>query len=100
MKIKLIIVLMLIATTVVEAQSIYDSYVSFSWDYNVPVTNNSFLTEGSSRGFQMGFRRKIERFYIGADFNYVTYAEYRSRQTLFADNSATTTDTYNYAYSY
>jgi opacity protein-like surface antigen len=100
MKIKLIVVLMLVATAASEAQSIYDNYVSASWDYNMPLSNNSFINSSSSQGFQMGFRKKIERFYVGADFNYATYSEYKSRQTTFADNAATTTDIYNYIYNY
>ncbi|HRI78618.1 MAG TPA: hypothetical protein PLR06_03705 [Cyclobacteriaceae bacterium] len=83
-----------------EAQNIYDNYVSASWNYNVPLSSNDFLTQGSGAGFQIGFRKKIDRFYIGADFTYATYSSQKSRTTFYADNSATTTDTHNFAYSY
>ena len=100
MKSKLIIILVFAITTGTEAQTIYDNYLSFSWDYNLPLTNKNFISNGSSLGFQIGFRKKFDRFYVGADINNATYSEHTARQTLYADNSATTTDTYNYIYSY
>ena len=100
MKSKLIIFLILAIASAAEAQTIYDNYVSISWDYNLPLSNTSFVDNGSGLGFHLGFRKKINRFYVGADFNYAAFTDYKSRQTYYADNSANTTDTYNYVYSY
>ena len=100
MKSKFIFILMFMTATGVEAQSIYDNYISVSWDYNIPLSNSSFVGKGTGLGFQLGMRKKINRFYVGFDANYAGYSDYSARQTTYADNSASTTDVHKYVYSY
>jgi opacity protein-like surface antigen len=77
------------------------NYVSVAWNYNLPLNNKDFVGNGSTAGFLVGYRRKINnRIYGGVDFNYVVYNSYHPRQTVVVDNGATTTDAYNYQYTY
>jgi hypothetical protein len=87
--------------TAASGQSIYERYFALSYDVNMPMSNTGFVTNTATRGFQVGFRKKIsEKIYAGLDLNNATYTSHIPRQTYYSDAGALTTDFYNYVYSY
>ena len=101
MKSSVIFFFLMVTVVSASAQTIYDNYISATWNYNLPLNNTDFVGKGTAAGFLVGFRRKIDnRLYTGIDFNYVVYNSYHARQTMVVDNGATTTDMYNYQYTY
>jgi hypothetical protein len=96
-----ITILSICVASVASGQSLYERYFSISYDVNVPLVNTGYVKDVSTRGFQVGFRQKInEKFYAGLDLNDATYSSHIPRQTYSTDGGALTTDFYNYVYSY
>lgn len=101
MRTLLITILFACAARVAPGQSIYERYFALSYDVNIPLVNTGYVGNTSTRGFQFGFRQKInEKVFVGLDLNDATYSTHIPRQTYTTDGGALTTDFYNYVYSY
>ena len=62
----MMIILIACAATDVMAQEVFDKFLSFSWDVNIPLSNTNFIKKSSVKGFQVGYREKIgDHFYVG-----------------------------------
>ena len=97
--IKLILVLVAMATAPSMAQ---ESYIYFSWDYTVPLSNTNWIGGGTARGAKVGFRKFIgqeRRFSAGIDFNWNYLEEYKPTETIQNGNGAITTDYFNDIFS-
>ncbi|MBS1486714.1 MAG: hypothetical protein JST43_03930 [Bacteroidetes bacterium] len=81
----------------------FDHYFFLSWDANKPLSNANFISSASSFGMKLGFRKRlndVDRLWAGADFSYSIYKQYIPYQTYTSGNQSTSTDLYNYTYSY
>ncbi len=97
----MMIILIACAATGVMAQEVFDKFLSFSWDVNMPLSNTNFIKKSSVKGFQAGYREKIgDHFYVGGDFSNATYDDHAPRQTYYIDGGAITTDFYKYVVTY
>ncbi|GAB1444833.1 MAG: hypothetical protein KF860_13110 [Cyclobacteriaceae bacterium] len=100
MKYSLFIILFFGIVNQMHAQY-FDKTYSVALDINVPVTNIDYVNKVSARGFKLGYREMInEKLFGGVDFTNSTYTRYIPRQTYTNSTNATTTDLFNYAYSY
>ena len=76
-------------------------YFYFAWDVNKPLSNTSWLSTTSSRGFRVGYREFInEKFSAGLDISSGTFEQYNPTETRRTGNGAITTDYFKYVYSY
>lgn len=100
MKQLLFIIIFLVLINQAQAQY-FDKTYSLALDVNVPLTNTDYVNKVSARGFKFGYREMInEKLFGGVDFTNSTYTRHIPRQTYTNGTSATTTDLFNYAYSY
>jgi len=97
----MMLILMACTATGVMAQEVFDKFLTFSWDVNIPLANTNFIKKSSVKGFQVGYREKIgDHFFVGGDFSNATYDGYSPRQTYYVDGGAITTDFYKYVVTY
>ncbi len=81
----------------------FDRYFSFSWDINQPMTNKDFISQQSSLGTRLGFRKRLnseDKLWVGGDFSWTVYKQYIPYTTFYTASGATSTDMYNYSYNY
>jgi hypothetical protein len=81
----------------------FDRFYFLSWDNNSPMSNKDFISQSSSLGTKLGFRKRLndeDKFWVGADFGWAVYKQYFPTQTYTSGVQSVTTDLYNYAYTY
>lgn len=81
----------------------FTKYISFSWDFNRPLSNTQFINAPSSTGIRLSYRKRlndIDNLWAGFDFGVVSYSQYFPYQTYSSSTSATSSDFYNYATAY
>src|SRR5579872_1103241 len=81
----------------------FDKFYFLSWDNNAPISNKDFISQPSSLGTKMGFRKRLndeDKLWVGADFGWAVYKQYVPAQTYTTGTQSVTTDIYNYAYNY
>ena len=78
------------------------SYFYINWDYNIPLSNTSWIEEHSGYGGKVGYRFILARrpLSVGVDFNWTTFYQYEPTQTIQHANGALTTDYYRFLYTY
>jgi hypothetical protein len=97
MKKLIIIAALLLVAPAVMAQK----YFYFSLDVNKPLSNTSWISDASARGARAGYRAFINsRFSAGLDLGWTTFDHYNPTETVTTRTGATTTDYFNYIYSY
>ncbi|HEY0654647.1 MAG TPA: outer membrane beta-barrel protein [Chryseosolibacter sp.] len=90
--------LLLMVGAVVVAQPKY-FYVSV--DYNAPLSNRAWVSNGSAQGLRLGYRAFItDRVSAGIDLGSASINEYKPTRTIESASGAITTDYFNYVYSY
>lgn len=83
------------------AQTSYDRYFFFGSDVVKPMNNTSFINSLSAKGFQVGYRERInDHFYAGGDFNSSTLSEHNPRQTYHTTTGDLTVEFYKYVVTY
>ena len=79
----------------------FDKFFFFSWDMNKPMSNTDFISQSSSLGTKLGFRKRlndVDKLWVGAELGWAVYKQYYPYQTLQLSNSKSlSTDWYNYA---
>lgn len=81
----------------------FDHLLFLSWDNNTPLSNKDFITQASSLGTKLGYRKRIneeDRLWVGGDFGWAVYKQYIPTQTYTSGTQSVTTDLYNYSYNY
>jgi hypothetical protein len=81
----------------------FDKFYFLSWDNNAPLSNKDFISQTSSLGTKLGFRKRLndeDKLWVGADFGWAVYKQYVPTNTYTTGTQSTTTDLYNYAYNY
>ena len=81
----------------------FDKFFFLSWDNNSPMSNKDFISQSSSLGTKLGFRKRLneeDKLWVGADFGWAVYKQYIPTQTYTSGAQSLTTDLYNYAYNY
>ncbi len=82
----------------------FDKYYFVNWDINKPLSNSDFITDQSSLGTRVGFRKRLneeDRLWIGGDFSWVVYKQYFPYATYPTNTGGSlSTDLYNYSYNY
>jgi hypothetical protein len=81
----------------------FDKYYFFNWDINKPLSNPDYISQQSSLGTKLGFRKRLndeDKLWVGGDFNWVVYKQYIPYTTYPVSNGAVSTDLYNYSYNY
>jgi hypothetical protein len=82
----------------------FDTFFFFSWDLNRPMSNPDFISQSSTLGTKLGFRKRlndVDKLWVGAEFGWAVYKQHFPYQTIpLSNNSSLSTDWYNYAYSY
>jgi hypothetical protein len=92
--------LLLLCSQLSKAQD-FRGYYTASFDFNQPLTNTHWINTMSVLGIKAGYHKMInEKFSIGGEVNWGTYKEYHPTQTFYSSGAATTTDYFNYIYSY
>lgn len=94
-KLKLLIIFLMAGYGLAFAQ---DSYFYVNWDVNTPLTNKEWISNTSTRGAKMGFRKFIganRKFSAGADLNWAYFNEYKPTETFQSPTGAITTDYFN-----
>jgi outer membrane protein W len=78
-----------------------DSYFYVNLDINKPLSNTSWVSDVTARGFRAGYRAFInDRFSAGLDISNATFDEYKPTETRQTSAGAITTDYFNYIYNY
>lgn len=90
---------LLFVTGMLHAQ---ENYFYLGWNYTIPLSNTTWLEDGSASGGKAGYRFFIGdgRFSAGLDFNWATYEQYEPTETFPQENGAITTDYFKYIYNY
>jgi len=81
----------------------FDRFYFLSWDNNSPLSNKDFISQSSSLGAKLGFRKRLNeenKFWVGGDFGWAVYKQYIPTNTYTNGTHSVTTDLYNYAYNY
>ncbi len=81
----------------------FDKFFFLSWDNNSPLSNKDFVSQASSLGTKLGYRKRLndeDKLWVGGDFGWAVYKQYVPVQTYTTGTQSTTTDLYNYAYTY
>jgi hypothetical protein len=92
------IAILFFSTTLIMAQ---DRYFYLTLDVSKPLTNTSWVNDGSARGLRVGFRSFInDKISAGLDLGMNSYDEYFPRQTVETSTGAITTDYFHYIYSF
>ena len=81
----------------------FDRFYFLSWDNNTPMSNKDFISQASSLGSKLGFRKRIndeDKLWVGGDFGWAVYKQYIPTNTYTYGTQSITTDLYNYAYNY
>jgi len=81
----------------------FDRFYFLSWDNNAPLSNKDFISQSSSLGTKLGFRKRLndeDKLWVGADFGWAVYKQYEPTNTYTYGTQSVTTDLYNYAYNY
>lgn len=95
---KLILFAVLLAAQSVLAQ---EKYFYVALDVNKPLSNTSWVNDGTARGMRLGYRAFINRkFSAGLDLSSSAYDQYKPTETMQSGSGAVTTDYFNYIYSY
>jgi hypothetical protein len=72
-----------------------------SVDLNKPLSNTSWISDGTARGARLGYRVFLnEKFSVGLDLHATTYDQYKPTETMQQSSGALTTDYFNYVYNY
>lgn len=90
------------ATTKSSKQD-FDKYYFFNWDINKPLSNNDFISNNSTLGTRLGFRKRLndeDKLWVGGDFAWMVYKQYIPYNTYQTNSGAISTDLYNYSYNY
>jgi len=80
----------------------FDTYYFFSWDNNTPLSNQNYISQASSLGTKLGFRKRlnsIDRLWAGADLGWAVYKKYVPYSMYQYGTQTISTDLYNYAYN-
>lgn len=76
-------------------------YFYLSVDYNAPLSNKNWISNGSAQGLRLGYRYFItDRVSAGVDLGSSAIHEYKPTTTIESASGAITTDYFNYIYSY
>lgn len=76
-------------------------YFYVSVDYNAPLSNRAWVSNGSAQGLRLGYRAFItDRVSAGIDLGSASINEYKPTRTIESASGAITTDYFNYVYSY
>ncbi|MBT1698549.1 outer membrane beta-barrel protein [Fulvivirgaceae bacterium PWU4] len=95
---KLILFAVLLAAQSALAQ---EKYFYVALDVNKPLSNTSWVNDGTARGVRLGYRAFINRkFSAGLDLSSSAYDQYKPTETMQSGSGAVTTDYFNYIYSY
>src|SRR6185369_6227783 len=81
----------------------FDRFYFLSWDNNAPLSNKNFISQPSTLGTKLGFRKRIneeDKLWVGGDFGWSVYKQYVPPNTYLDGTQSITTDLYNYAYRY
>lgn len=79
----------------------FDRYFSIGWNANKPLSNTSWIEEGSARGLKLTYRKLLnDRFAVGMDFSWAVYDEYQPTVTIEHSGGAITSDYFKYMYHY
>jgi hypothetical protein len=78
-----------------------EKYFYIALDVNKPLSNTSWIKDGTARGVRAGYRAFINsRFSAGLDLSSSAYDQYKPMETMENATGAITTDYFNYIYSY
>ncbi|MBS1490051.1 MAG: hypothetical protein JSS93_05960 [Bacteroidetes bacterium] len=81
----------------------FDQYFFLSWNYSQSLSNPNYINTPSPLGLKLGFRKRlndVDRLWAGGDVSYNVYRQYYPYQTYTSGTQSTSTDLYNYTYSY
>jgi outer membrane protein W len=81
----------------------FDSFYFFSWDNNNPLSNQNYISQSSSLGTRLGYRKRlndVDKLWVGADFGWVVYKQYVPYRTYQYGTQSISTETYNYSYNF
>ncbi len=81
----------------------FNKFYFLSWDSNSPLSNKDFISQSSSLGTKLGFRKRLndeDKLWVGADFGWAVYNQYVPTNTYTTGTQSVTTDLYNYSYNY
>lgn len=81
----------------------FDRFYFLSWDNNSPLSNKDFISQSSSLGTKLGFRKRLneeDKFWVGGELGWAVYKEYFPYTTYTNGVQSISTDLYNYAYTY
>src|SRR6516225_5884986 len=57
----------------------FDRFYFLSWDNNSPLSNKDFISQASSLGTKLGFRKRLneeDKLWVGGDFGWAVYKQY------------------------
>jgi hypothetical protein len=95
---KIILFAVLLAAQSALAQ---EKYFYVALDVNKPLSNTSWINDGTARGVRVGYRAFINnKFSAGLDLSSSAYDQYKPTETMQNGSGAVTTDYFNYIYSY
>ncbi|MBT1706437.1 outer membrane beta-barrel protein [Chryseosolibacter indicus] len=78
-----------------------DKYFYVSLDISKPLDNTNWINSTTARGGKAGVRFFINpKISAGLDLGWSTYDEYKPTKTIYTNNSAVTSDYFNYIYNY
>jgi len=97
----LLLIIGIVWSACAAAQTSFDRYFFFGSDIMKPMNNATFINTFSAKGFQVGYREKInEHFYVGGDFNSSTLSEHDPRQTYHTSTGDLTAEFFKYVVTY
>ncbi|HEX7016517.1 MAG TPA: outer membrane beta-barrel protein [Cyclobacteriaceae bacterium] len=93
--------LLLFICTVSGFAQDFDRYFYLAWMPNKPLSNTSWIDEGTGKGVRFGYRKMInDKFAAGFDYTWATYDKYFPTSSFVDGTRTITTDYFNYVYSY
>lgn len=81
----------------------FDTYYSFAWDINSPLSNQNYISQASTLGTRISFRKRlnsVDKLWIGADLGWAVYQQHVPYRTYQYSSTTVATELFNYAYNY
>jgi hypothetical protein len=81
----------------------FDTYYSFSWDNNAPLSNQNFISQTSNLGTKFSLRKRlnnVDHLWVGGDLAWAVYQQHWPYGTYQYGTTTLATELYNYSYNY
>ncbi|HTH56020.1 MAG TPA: hypothetical protein VL728_08225 [Cyclobacteriaceae bacterium] len=81
----------------------FDTYYSFSWDFNTPLSNQNFISDNSNLGTKFSIRKRlnnVDGLWVGGDLGWAAYQQHIPFTSYQYGSSAVGAEVFNYTYNY